>query len=355
MPLDVIRILAPTAVAFFVGIAGTPLLTHYLYKYKMWKKTSVARTLDGQVASISARLHNDEERKTPRMGGVVIWGSVLITTLLFLIAEFLFPHLAIGKLSFLTRSQTWLPLFTLIAGAICGLIDDFLVCQESGSYVGGGLALRTRLLFVILLGIVGAIWFTTKLGMHSIFIPFFGTLELGWFFGPFFILTIVGIYSGGIIDGIDGLSGGVFASMFSAYAIIAYAQNQIDLATFCAVVVGGLLAFLWYNIPPARFFNSETGTMALTTTLVVVAFLTGAIAVLPIVAFLLIATSASSIIQILSKRYRGKKVFLVAPLHNHFQAKGWPSYKVTMRYWVVSMVTSIVGVIIALSSTTASL
>ncbi len=185
--------------------------------------------------------------------------------------------------------------------------------------------------------------------MHAITVPFYGPLELGAFFIPLFLIIIIGIYSGGIIGGVDGLSGGVFAAIFSAYAIIAFSQGQIDLAAFCSVVVGGLLAFLWFNIPPARFFNSETGTMGLTTALVVVAFLADQVAVLPIIAFLLVATSASSIIQILSKRFRnGKKVFLVAPLHNHFQALGWPSYKVTMRYWVLAMVFAVLGVIIAL-------
>ena len=140
--------------------------------------------------------------------------------------------------------------------------------------------------------------------------------------------------------------------MFSAYAIIAFANGQYDLSAFCSVVVGGLLAFLWFNIPPARFFNSETGTMGLTCALVVVAFLTNAISVLPIIALLLIVTSASTVIQILSKRYRnGKKVFLVAPLHNHFQAVGWPAYKVTMRYWIISIVCAVFGVILALVRT----
>ena len=137
--------------------------------------------------------------------------------------------------------------------------------------------------------------------------------------------------------------------IYAAYAVIAFSQGQIDLSAYSAVVVGGLLAFLWFNIPPARFFNSETGTMALTTSLVIVAFLTKAVVPLLIIGFLLVATSASSIIQILSKRYRGgKKVFIVAPLHNHFQALGWPSYKVTMRYWVIGMMFAVIGVIVAL-------
>ncbi len=349
MPIDVVKIFLTTATAFFVGIAITPFLTDFLYRHKMWKKSSVKLAMDGREAPNSSKLHNDEVRKTPRMGGVVIWGSVLITVFLFFIFAAIFPDSIFAKFSFLSRNQTWLPLFTLIAASLFGLIDDYLVCRESGSYVGGGLSLRVRLAFVFLLALGGAWWFYAKLGMDSVHIPFVGDMHLGLLFIPLFIIFMIGIYSGGIIDGIDGLSGGVFASIFTAYAVIAFAQGQIDLAAFSSVVVGGILAFLWFNIPPARFFNSETGTMALTTSLTVVAFLTNAVLVLPIIAGLLIATSASSLIQIVSKKYRnGKKVFLVAPLHNHFQALGWPSYKVTMRYWVISVVFAVLGTIIAL-------
>jgi phospho-N-acetylmuramoyl-pentapeptide-transferase len=349
MITDVIKILIPAMLAFFVGIMMTPFVSGYLYRHKMWKKTSVVHTIDGKKATISSKLHNDEERKTPRMGGIVVWGSVLITVLTLWLLSIMFPNQITGKLNLLSRNQTWLPLFILIAGALCGLVDDYLVCRDKGTYRGGGLSLTTRLFFVFVLGALGAWWFYAKLGMTSIHIPFGGDLYVGIFFIPIFITFIIGIYSGGIIDGIDGLSGGVFASIYLAYAIIAFANGQIDLAAYAAVVVGGLLAFLWFNIPPARFFNSETGTMALTTSLVVVAFLTKAVLVLPIIAFLLVVTSASSIIQILSKKYRGgKKVFLVAPLHNHFQALGWPPYKVVMRYWVLSMVFAVFGVIIAL-------
>lgn len=349
MITDVIKVLAPSALAFFIGILATPILTSFLYKHRMWKKTNVPLATDGGTATISQALHNDVERKTPRMGGIVVWGSALLTTLALFLLSLSFPNHITEKLNFFSRNQTWLPLFILIAGALCGLVDDYLVCRDEGSYKGGGLSLKTRLFFVFLLALLGAWWFYVKLGMDTVHIPFWGDLYLGILFVPLFILFVIGMYSGGIIDGVDGLSGGVFAAAYSAYAIIAFANGQIDLAAYASVVVGGLLAFLWFNIPPARFFNSETGTMALTTSLVVVAFLTKAVVPLLIITLLLIATSASSLIQILSKKYRGgKKVFIVAPLHNHLQAKGWPPYKVTMRYWVVAMVLAVLGVIVAL-------
>lgn len=347
--INVIKVLLPATVAFVVGIIITPLWTSFLYRHQMWKKKSVARATDGGTATITASLHNDEERRTPRMGGVIIWGSVILTALGFSLLASFTTDPVFQKLAFISRSQTWLPLFTLLAGALCGLLDDYLVCRGEGSYAGGGLSLTLRLLFVGFLGAIGAWWFYWKLGVNTMNIPFWGPLELGVLFIPVFITFMIGIYSGGIIDGVDGLSGGVFAAIYSAYGIITFLQGQYDLAAFASVVVGGILAFLWFNIPPARFFNSETGTMALTTTLVVFAFLAEQAAVLPIIAFLLIATSASSLIQILSKRFRGgKKVFIVAPLHNHFQALGWPPEKVTMRYWVLAMIFALLGIIIAL-------
>ncbi|OHA61551.1 MAG: hypothetical protein A2556_01355 [Candidatus Vogelbacteria bacterium RIFOXYD2_FULL_44_9] len=140
------------------------------------------------------------------------------------------------------------------------------------------------------------------------------------------------------------------AIIFAAYTFIAFFQNQIDLAAFCAVVTGGTLAFLWFNIPPARFYMSETGILGLTTALTVIAFLTDTVLILPLIALPLLATSLSVIIQLGSKKLRhGKKVFLVAPLHHHFEAIGWPAYKVVMRYWVISIIAAIIGMIIAIA------
>ncbi|PIR44815.1 MAG: hypothetical protein COV10_02940 [Candidatus Vogelbacteria bacterium CG10_big_fil_rev_8_21_14_0_10_51_16] len=349
MFLDIIKIFVPLTIAFLVGMAITPALADYLYRNKMWKKKNVPRAMDGHSATITAKLHNDEERKTPRMGGIVVWGSVLLTTLLFWMLAALFPTTATEKLSFLSRNQTWLPLFSLVVAALVGLVDDLLQVREQGAGVGGGLSATKRIVAVLFIGLVGALWFYLKLGVSTVSVPFLDPISLGFFFVPFFMIVMLALFSGGVIDGLDGLSGGIFASMFAAYSGIAFAQQQIDIAAFCAVVVGAVLAFLWYNIPPARFFLSETGALALTVTLAVVAFLTDAVLALVIIAFPLWITSASSIIQMLSKRFRGgRKVFLVAPLHHHFQALGWPATKVVMRYWIVGVVTSVAGMVVAI-------
>ncbi|MCK5285995.1 MAG: hypothetical protein KAJ58_02095 [Candidatus Pacebacteria bacterium] len=349
MTLDVVKIFAPWIISFFVGLAITPLLTHYLYKHKMWKKVSgKQKGLGGGGTPIFNKLHKEKDTGTPRMGGIVIWASVLITIFIFWFLSWMFPSEFTQKMDFMSRGQTWLPLFTLIAGSLVGLFDDILVISGKGKYVAGGLPLRTRILIVLWIAFIGAIWFYFKLGVSSVSVPFIGVWTLGLFFIPFFMLVMLSLFASGVIDGIDGLSGGVMASIFSAYAGIAFFQNQIDLAAFCAVIVGGILAFLWFNIPPARFYMSETGILGLTVTLTVVAFLTGQVLVLPIIAFPLLITVFSNIIQVSSKKIRGKKVFLVAPIHHHFEALGWPSYKVVMRYWVISIIFAIIGMVIAL-------
>ncbi len=346
--INVIKIFVPATVAFFLGIAITPFISHYLYKYKLWKKKARNNALGGGKTPLFYKLHKEKEVGTPRMGGIVIWLSVIATIIGFFLLTKFYPNESTEKLNFLSRNQTWLPLFTLISASLVGLFDDFLVVFNRGGYVAGGLPLSFRIVTVLGIGAVGAWWFFAKLGVNVINIPFFGELSLGIFFIPFFMFIMLALFSGGIIDGIDGLAGGTLAAAFAAYAGIAFFQSQIDLAAFSAVIVGGILAFLWFNIPPARFFMSETGILGLTTTLAVVAFLTQAVVVLPLIAFFLFAAPASVIIQITSKKFFNKKVFLIAPIHHHFEALGWPPYKVTMRFWILSGVLAILGMVIAL-------
>ncbi len=354
MILNVVKVLLPAALTFFVGILITPAITNFLYKNQMWKKTAGKVDTAGTEASVFNKFHKDAEAKTPRMGGVVIWLSVFIViSLIWIFSRFL-PFEIFDKLEFLSRNQTWIPLAAMMLGAIIGLIDDWFEVKGFGGKIGG-ISSTKRLLIVGAIAFLVAFWFFTKLDVTAINFPFYGPIELGWLIIPLFVAATIMIYSGGVIDGLDGLSGGIFAVMFSAYGIIAFVLGQINLAAFCTALVGGILAFLWFNIPPARFYMTETGSMALTIVLAITAFMTDNLVggvglfVLPIIAFPLIATAGSSFIQIMSKRYRnGKKVFLAAPLHYHFEAKGWPSYKIVMRYWIISTILASVGIIIAL-------
>ena len=349
--LEIVKVLAPATVAFLAGIAITPTITNILYSKKMWKKRAGKVGLDGNTAEMFNSLHKEKEVGTPRFGGLVVWGGVLITaTLFWLLSRFTDIHL-FDSLSFVSRGQTWIPLATLILGASVGFIDDLFEINEK---IVGGLSLRMRLLAVALTSGACAWWFYAKLGVTSIMIPFHGPLEIGLLIIPLFVFIALCVYAGGVIDGLDGLAGGIFASIFASYAGIAFFQSQVDLAALCATIVGALLAFLWFNIPPARFYLSETGTMGLTLALTVIAFLTDSlgegygVAVLPIVGFLLVVTVLSVLLQVIFKKVFRRKLFRVAPLHHHFEAIGWPSYKVTMRYWVVSVIAAILGICIAL-------
>ncbi len=348
MTLEVMRIFVPATLAFLIGVAITPILTHYLYKYKMWKQKAGKTAMDGSPATLRNQLHAHKDVGTPLFGGVVVWASVLLTADLLALLARVFPDM-FASLAFISRSQTWVPMAAMALGALVGFADDLYV-------VGGkeGIRVRVRLAFVAVVALLCAWWFYDKLDV-SVTVPFMSLpLELGVLFIPFFVLVALFIYAGGVIDGLDGLSGGVFAAIFSAYAGIAFFHGQYDVAALCAALTGGLLAFLWFNIPPARFYLSETGSMALTITLVVIAFLTDVkgggrgVSVLPIIALPLVATVASNVIQILSKKILGRKVFRIAPLHHHFEAIGWPAYKVTMRYWVVAVVAAIIGLALAL-------
>jgi phospho-N-acetylmuramoyl-pentapeptide-transferase len=350
MLLNVIKISIPMAVAFFLALLLTPVATHFFYKYKMWKKYS--RNLNA-ISSDFHKIHNEqEELNTPRVGGIIIWVSALLTTLVFYFASVFFPSDNTEKMNFLSRNQTLIPFFTLLLGSLIGLWDDLLQVYGTGKFARDDKSWRKwKAVLVTFMSLLIGIWFFYKLGMTGIHIPFGGEFYLGILIIPFFIIVALATFSGGVIDGIDGLSGGVLASIFAAYGVIAFANNQIDISAFCMVITGVTLAFLWFNIPPARFYMGETGIMGLTITLATIAFLADSVLILPIVAMPLVVTSLSVILQTISKKFRnGKRIFKLAPIHHHFEAIGWSSYKVTMRFWVFSIIFSIIGIILAILS-----
>lgn len=350
MLLNLVKIFLPMTVTFFAGLFITPIATHFFYKYKMWKKHS----RNDEIPSMDfRRIHNEkEELNTPRVGGIIIWFAVLLVTTIFSSFFNMFPSETTEKINFLSRNQTIIPFFTLLIGSLLGLWDDLIQIYGKGKFAHDDVSWRKwKAWLITFFSLLIGIWFFSKLGITSIHIPFGGDLHLGIFIIPFFVLVSLATFSGGVIDGIDGLSGGVFASIFGAYSAIAFANNQIDLAAFGAVITGGILAFLWFNIPPARFYMGETGIMGLTMTLATFAFLTDSVLILPIVAMPLVITSASVILQVLSKKYRnGKRIFKLAPLHHHFEAIGWPTYKITMRFWILSVVFAVLGIILAVIS-----
>lgn len=341
----VIKIFFVTFLAFALAMAWTPLLTHFLYKYKLGKQIR-----DSGKSPIFSALHQ-KKSGTPTMGGILIWVTVLILSVaIFYLSLWFNSYFTV--LNFLTRPQTLLPLGCLVAAALAGLFDDYLNVRKIGPY-GGGLSIKHRLLVYTLIAIVAAFWFYFRLDWDLIRVPFVGNFNVGWWFIPFVIFVIVGTaFSVNEIDGLDGLAGGTLILAFMSFGVIAFVQGKFDLAAFCGAIVGALLAFLWFNITPARFFMGDTGAMSLGVTLAIIAILTNSVLLLPLIGLLFVIESASVIIQVLSKKLRqGKKVFLSAPIHHHFEALGWPEAKVVMRFWVVAGVTSLLGLVIFLLDT----
>lgn len=332
-----IKVLTVGSLSFLISFLFAPKLIDILVENQCWRKKVRDKSIDGKDLEYFNKLHSEKETNVPRMGGILLWFTPILLAFIF---SFL------GGFNFVSRSETYLAFFALAVGAILGLVDDVTQIMEKGKYIAGGLSLRWRLFIFALMGLIGSWWIYFKLGIHTIYMPLVGNIDIGIWYIPFFILVMMATYSGGVIDGLDGLAAGSFIYMFTAFGFIAFLLGKFNLATFSLAIVGSLLAFLWFNIPPAKFYMGETGTMALCASLVVIAFLSNSIMMLPIIGFLLVIESGSVILQLLSKRFRGKKIFLSSPIHHHFEAKGWPSYTITMRFWVIASITAILGVII---------
>ena len=318
------------SLAFVVAILLTPFLTDFLYGHKLWKKVKDT-AITGERAPVYHALHK-AKRHVPTGAGVLIWGVVAVITLLFN----------------LDRAGTWLPLGTLVAAGLLGLIDDAINIRSNGHGIKG---LRAPVKFglQLLIGSVGAWWFFSKLGFDIIHLPGIGDFSIGLWYIPLFVLVLVSAANAvNITDGLDGLAGGPLAPRFPAPAIIALTQGKVELAAFCGAIVGATLAYTWFNIYPARFIMGDTGSLALGSTLGVVAMLTNNAIPMIAIAGVFVLETLSSLLQIGSKKLTGKKIFLSAPLHHHFEALGWPETKVTMRFWVIGAVFALVGLVLAL-------
>jgi phospho-N-acetylmuramoyl-pentapeptide-transferase len=339
----VIKVLLLAASAFVFAMLWTPLLTHYLYKYKMGKQIRA----NGSTPFYT-KLHIHKSG-TPTMGGVLVWLTVLIFALLFYYFGKLLPWEIFKQLNFLSRSQTFLPLGALVATALVGLVDDWLDVRGKGILGGGGLRVKHRLLIYTVIAAVGAWWFYFKLDWDIFHVPFLGDYQLGWSYILIFIFVLVATaFSVNETDGLDGLAGGILLLCFASFAVIAFSNSKYDLAAFCGVIAGALLAFLWFNIAPARFIMGDTGAMSLGITLGVIAMLTNSALILPIIGLVFVVESASVILQLLSKKIRGKKIFLSSPIHHHFEAVGWPETKIVMRFWAIAGVRAAIGLVVFL-------
>lgn len=353
--------------SFILAFLWAPLLINFLYKYSIRRR--IRQEVDEKIKIRRVKLG------TPIMGGLLIVITVTLVTLLFN----------------LSREQTYLPLFALIVAAIFGGIDDFLnifghakisdtvrggispivtlsgftwniynvllfpwnafkeIFRALGSYPTSGFKPWEKVIIQTGIGASAAWWIYTKLGWHGLWLPFLGTFDIGLLYIPLVILMLVGTANAvNITDGMDGLAGGLLAMSFLAYAVIGLSLGHNQLAYFCASIAGSLLAFLYFNIYPARFEMADVGSLSLGMTLSLVTILLHRELSLLIIGGVFAAEILSVIIQVGSVKMGRGRVFRMAPLHHHFEMIGWPETKVTMRLWLIGALLSLFGVLVAL-------
>lgn len=317
---------------FLFSMLFTPIYTHFAYKYKFWKKQKQT-TVDGKALPIMSKLHAHKFKHVfPTMAGLIGIVSVTIVTLAFN----------------MDRGQTWLPLAGFLGGAFVGALDDMINIFGSGR---GAAGLRGPVKFFLItaVGLALGWFFAFKLGWIDILVPFVGDFAIGpvWVMLIFAFAVVATSNAVNISDGLDGLSGGLAMMAYGAYGVIALFQGNVLLFGFCLTVVGWLLSYIWFNVPPARFMMGDTGSFALGAGLGVVSMMTNSFLLLPIIGLPFVVEAGSSLIQLVSKKFFHRKVFISAPLHHHLEALGWGEAKIVMRFWIVAGVCAILGIFIA--------
>ncbi|MBS3903591.1 MAG: phospho-N-acetylmuramoyl-pentapeptide-transferase [Anaplasmataceae bacterium] len=336
---ETIRVMVVMGAAFVLALLVTPVWLRFLENYKVGKQIRPS-----EKAPVFNHFH-EKKAGTPTAGGVIIWGTVIGIALLLSLLSYFFGDIW-SSFSFIDRRETYLPLAALLIAALLGLMDDLLGSLGIGAN-GGGFKVRYKLIIYFFIALIGAWWFYDRLGFREIAIPFAPDFVLGIWYIPVFIFVIVAsAFSANETDGLDGLLGGTSLFTFGALTVVAFALGRYDLATFGGAMIGSLLAFLWHNIYPARFFMGDTGSMSLGITMGVIAMLTNTVLLLPLFAFIPVLESLSVIIQLTSKKAFGRKIFHSTPLHHHFEALHWHESKVTMRFWIISAMASGLGLVI---------
>ena len=317
---------------FLLSMFLTPIYTYVAYKYHFWKKQKKT-TVDGKALPIMTKLHAHKfKRDFPTMAGLIGVISVTLVTWAFN----------------LDRGQTWLPLVGFLGGSFVGVIDDAINIFGTGRGAAG-LRGPVKFLLITAVGLALGWFFACKLGWTDLLIPFIGDIEIG-VFGMTIVFAFAVVATSNavnITDGLDGLSGGLAMLAYGAFGIIALFQGNVLLFGFCMTVVGWLLSYIWFNVPPARFMMGDTGSFALGAGLGVVAMMTNSFLLLPIIGLPFVIETGSSLLQLMSKKFLGRKIFISAPLHHHLEALGWGEAKIVMRFWILAGVCAILGIFLA--------
>ncbi|HET9456981.1 MAG TPA: phospho-N-acetylmuramoyl-pentapeptide-transferase [Candidatus Limnocylindrales bacterium] len=273
---------------------------------------------------------------TPTMGGALLIAVILALYLL---------------LRWPPEGGIYAPLATLAGVGLLGAFDDYLNAKT-----GEGIRVRQKLLWQVVFAFAAAFMIQRTYGIDQIAVPFVGPVFVDpAIYVSFAAFAIIAASNGvNITDGLDGLAGGTLVFAFVAFLLVALLNQpdaQPNLAFLCAIIIGALLGFLWFNVHPAQIFMGDSGSLALGATLAVIALITGQILVLPLIGLIFVVETASDIIQIAWFRISGgKRVFRMAPLHHHFELAGWDEEKITLRFWIVGILAGLLGVTLFLAS-----
>ena len=320
---------------FVVFLVGTPFINFFS-----------ARQMHSPIREDGPEEHIIKKIGTPTMGGLLILLGLFSGVLLW--CDLLNPYI-------------WFLIYIVGSFGLLGVYDDYKKIKFNNS---SGISLKIKIIFQITLaffGILILIYFVDSPELKNLYFPFFKNLliHLGWFFIPFYIIVIVGSSNAvNLTDGLDGLAtvpvilvAGCFAFIsyvtgnivFSEYLQIPYIQGTGEVAVFCGSIIGACLGFLWFNAPPAKIFMGDTGSLALGGSLGAVSIITKHEIVLAITGGLFVFEAISVIVQVISFKLTGKRIFKMAPIHHHFEKKGWPESTVVIRFWIISIILAMIG------------
>ena len=330
-----------TGLAMFTSMAVVLIIGTPFIKFFSAKKITDPIREDGPSEHIVKKIG------TPTMGGLLILLGLFSSIILW---------------CDLTNPYIWFLIFILSSFGFLGLIDDYKKIKYNNS---SGVSLKFKIAFQIIFAIIGILllnYFIQDPEIKNLYFPFFKNLviNLGWFFIPFSVFIIVGSSNAvNLTDGLDGLAtvpvilvAGCFAFIsyvtgnivFSEYLKITYIPNVGEAAVFCGSIIGACLGFLWFNAPPAKIFMGDTGSLALGGSLGGIGIITKHEIVLAITGGLFVFEALSVIIQVVSYKLTGKRVFKMAPIHHHFEKKGWPESTVVIRFWIISIILALIGI-----------
>ncbi|OGY24297.1 MAG: phospho-N-acetylmuramoyl-pentapeptide-transferase [Candidatus Woykebacteria bacterium RBG_13_40_15] len=333
-----VKLLGILLFSFAATFAAAVPFINLLYKLKFQRQREAQKDIFGHFTSIVNRLHGWKVG-TPNAGGILI----ILVTIFF---SALFYKLTKYHLNW----TAYILYITLTGFGILGLYDD--IRKFYGFKIAGvwGLRIRYKFLLQLLLSLLIGYLLFSKMGLSSIHVPIANSnIELGPFYIIWAALIVFATTNAvNITDGLDGLATGSVIISLVAFWYLASLTNFGDIDLFIAVTIGSLLAFLYFNIYPARVWLGDTGALPLGAMLAVVALILNASLVLPFIGLIFVVEAASSLAQMLSKGLFHQRVFIAAPLHHHFEAKGWDETKVTMRFWLGSVAAAFIGVFIAL-------